>query len=72
LTGTTITGLTVMSQPQMVVQTHNVAAKASPMDEAQPVDLAPVKKTNLLPGVTQLKIPAVPMKTATPPRAAAV
>ena len=67
LTGTTITGLAVVSQPQLVVQAQNVAAKSSPVDDSQPVDLAPVKKTNMLhSGVAPLKIPAVPLKSVAP------
>ena len=37
------------------------------MDDSQPVDLAGVKKANLVPGVAPLKIPAVPQRPL-PPR----
>jgi hypothetical protein len=69
LTGTTITGLTVVSQPQLVVQTSSgFTGSRIAMDDSQPVDLASVKKTNMLPaGVAPLKIPAVPLRPL-PPR----
>ena len=65
---TTITGLTVLSQPQLVGQSQTISVGLTgKMDDSQPVDLAGVKKANLVPGVAPLKIPAVPQRPL-PPR----
>jgi hypothetical protein len=70
LNSTTITGLTVVSQPQLVVQSQSSLSVGltGKMDESHPVDLAAAKKANLIPGVAPLKIPAVPQRPL-PPRA---
>ena len=59
----------MVSHPQLVVQTHQSLSVGltSKMDDSQPVDLAGVRKTNLIPGVAPLKIPAVPQRPL-PPR----
>jgi len=68
LNNTTITGVTVVSQPQLVVQTSTgkIQQQGQPMDDSQPVDLAAVKRPNLIPGVAPLKIPAVPLRPVPP------
>jgi hypothetical protein len=76
---TTIAGLTIVSQPQLLVQTQpslfgglssKVSGPITLMDDSQPVDLAAVKKPNLIPGVAPLKIPAVPLRPVPPQRPA--
>ena len=61
--------MTVVSQPQLVVQTSAGKVQqqqGQPMEDSQPVDLAAVKRPNLIPGVAPLKIPAVPLRPVPP------